>query len=199
MEFSEIVMSRYATKKFDARKIPESKVDELLEMVRFAPSAINLQPWKIKIVTDQKVKEQLRPAAFNQEQITTCSHLLVFCADPDYDSLISRLSVLLKKSGAPEEMQKMVVGMAVQFTQPMSPDQKLAWSQAQTYLALGNALNGAKSLGFDSCPMGGFDPKEFLRILKIPPPLVPVMLCPLGYAADKPMQKVRFPKEDIVF
>ena len=51
-------MSRYATKKFDGRKIPEEKVGELLELVRFAPSAINLQPWKIKIVTDQKVKEQ---------------------------------------------------------------------------------------------------------------------------------------------
>jgi nitroreductase/dihydropteridine reductase len=110
-----------------------------------------------------------------------------------------RLGTLLKKSGAPEETQKMVVGMAARFTQAMSPEQKLAWSQAQTYLALGNALNGAKSLGFDSCPMGGFDQKEFTRILKIPPPLVPTMLCPVGYAADKPMPKVRFAKEDIVF
>ncbi len=199
MEFSEIVMSRYATKKFDGRKIPETKVNELLEMVRFAPSAINLQPWKIKVVTDQKVKEQLKPAAFDQEQIPTCSHLLVFCADPDYDSLISRLGTLLKSSGVPEETRKKVSGMAAQFAGRMSPDQKLAWSQAQTYLALGNALNGAKALGFDSCPMGGFDPKEVTRILKIPAPLVPVMLCPLGYAADQPMPKVRFNKEDIVF
>ena len=129
MEFATIVMSRYATKKFDGRKIPETRISELLEMVRFAPSAINLQPWKIKVVTDQKVKEQLKPAAFNQEQVTSCSHLLVFCADPDYDSLIRRLGELLKKSGAPEEMQKMVTGMAVQFTKPMSQDQKLAWSQ----------------------------------------------------------------------
>jgi nitroreductase len=199
MEFADIVMSRYATKKFDGRKIPESRIDELLEMVRFAPSAINLQPWKIKVVTDQKIKEQLKPAAFGQEQVTSCSHLFVFCADPDYDNLIKRLGALLKKSGVPEEVQKMVISMAVQFTKPMSQDQKLAWSQAQTYLALGNALNGAKSLGFDSCPMGGFDSKEFVRILKIPPPLVPTMLCPVGYAADKPMPKVRFAKEDIIF
>jgi nitroreductase len=47
--------------------------------------------------------------------------------------------------------------------------------------------------------MGGFDPKEFSRILKIPAPLVPTMLCPVGYAADKPMPKLRFPKEEIVF
>jgi nitroreductase/dihydropteridine reductase len=199
MEFGTIVMSRYATKKFDGKKIPEKKIDELLEMVRFAPSAINLQPWKIKVVTDQKTKELLKPAAFNQEQVTTCSHLLVFCADPDYDSLIKRLGALLKKGGVPIETQKMITDMATGFAKPMSPEQKLAWSQAQTYLALGNALNGAKALGFDSCPMGGFDPKEFSRILKIPAPLVPTMLCPVGYAADKPMPKARFAKEDIVF
>jgi nitroreductase/dihydropteridine reductase len=81
----------------------------------------------------------------------------------------------------------------------MTLDQKRAWSQAQTYLALGNALNGAKALGFDSCPMGGFDSKEFIRILMIPAPLTPVMLCPVGYAADKPMPKIRFPREDIIF
>ncbi len=199
MEFADIVMSRYATKKFDTRKVPETKIRELLELVRFAPSAMNLQPWKIKVITDQKVKEQLKPAAFGQEQITTCSHLLVFCADPDYDRLIRRLGVLLKTHGVPEEVHTMVTGMAVQFTGGMSPDQKFAWSQAQTYLALGNALNGAKALGFDSCPMGGFDPKEFTRILNIPPPLVPVMLCPVGYAADKPMPKVRFATEEIIF
>jgi nitroreductase len=199
MEFGKIVMSRYATKKFDGRKIPDATIDELLEMVRFAPSALNLQPWKIKMVTDKKTKELLRPAAFNQEQITTCSHLLVFCADPDYDSLISRLGTLLKKSGVPAETQKMITDMAAGFAKPMSPEQKLTWSTAQTYLALGNALNGAKALGFDSCPMGGFNPGEFSRILEIPAPLVPVMLCPLGYAADKPVQKVRFAKEDMVF
>ena len=199
MEFKDIVMQRYATKKFDGKKIPEEKIHELIELVRFAPSAINLQPWKIKIVTDQKLKDQLKPAAFGQEQVTTCSHLLVFCADPDYEGLMKRLGVLLQKNKVPEDMQNRVLSMAAQFTATMSADQRFAWSQAQTYLALGNALNGAKSLGFDSCPMGGFNPDEFANILKIPKPLVPVMLCPVGYAADKPMPKMRFAKEDIVF
>jgi nitroreductase/dihydropteridine reductase len=199
MPFKDIVMQRYATKKFDGRKISEEKIGELLELVRFAPSALNLQPWKIKIVSDQKIKDQLRPATNNQEQITSCSHLLVFCADPDYEGLIRRLGTLLQNQGAPEAVKNMVIGMARDFTGKMPPEQKLAWSQAQTYLALGNALNGAKALGFDSCPMGGFDQKEYTRILKIPLPLVPVMLCPVGYAADKPTPKIRFPKEDIVF
>lgn len=192
-------MQRYAVKKFNGKAVPEEKINELIELVRFAPSALDLQPWRIRVITDQKLKEQLRPAAFNQEQITTCSHLLVFCADPDYDSLITKLSALLKANQVPQEVQAMVTGMAAQFAGSMSPEQRLAWSQAQTYLALGNALNGAKALGFDSCPMGGFNPDEFTRILEIPKPLVPVMLCPVGYAADKPMPKLRFRKEEILF
>jgi nitroreductase/dihydropteridine reductase len=199
MQFWDIVMQRYATKKFDGRKIGEEKIRELLELVRFAPSALNLQPWRIKIVTDQKIKEQLRPATNDQEQITTCSHLLVFCADPDYEGLISRLGILLQNERVPEEAKNMVIGMARDFTRGMSPEQKLAWSQAQTYLALGNALNGAKALGFDSCPMGGFDQKEYMQILKIPAPLVPVLLCPVGFAADKPLPKIRVPIENIIF
>jgi nitroreductase/dihydropteridine reductase len=199
MDFKDIVMQRYAVKKFNGKLVPEEKINELIELVRFAPSALDLQPWKIKVVTDQKLKEQLRPAAFDQEQITTCSHLLVFCADPDYDSLIKKLGTLLEQNHIPKETQAMITGMAAQFAGGMSPEQRLAWSQAQAYLALGNALNGAKSLGFDSCPMGGFNPDEFIRILKIPKPLVPVMLCPVGYAADKPMPKLRFRKEDILF
>jgi nitroreductase len=199
MEFKDIVMQRYATKKFDGKKINNDRISELLELVRFAPSALNLQPWKIKIVTDGKIKEQLLPASNSQQQVTTCSHLLVFCADSDYDGLIRRLEDLMQKHGVSDDMKKMVVGMAREFTGKMSADQKRAWSQAQTYLALGNALNGAKALGFDSCPVGGFDPAEYSRILKIPENLVPVMLCPVGYAADKPIPKIRFPREDITF
>jgi len=199
MQFKDTVMQRYATKKFDGKKISEDKISELLELVRFAPSALNLQPWKIKIVTDQNVKEQLLPASNNQHQVTTCSHLLVFCADADYEGLIRRLDTLMQKEGVPLDMKNMVIGMAREFTAKMSPEQKRAWSQAQTYLALGNALNGAKALGFDSCPMGGFDPKEYTRILRIPDYLEPVMLCPVGNAADKPMPKIRFPQEDILF
>jgi nitroreductase / dihydropteridine reductase len=199
MQFKDIVMQRYATKKFDGRMVSEEKICELIELVRFAPSALNLQPWKIKVITDKKVKEQLRPVSHDQAQITTCSHLLVFCADTDYDTLIPRLDVLLKDHGAPAEQQKMVIGMARAFVSVMPAEERFAWSQAQTYLALGNALNGAKALGLDSCPMGGFDPKEYSRILKIPAHLVPVMLCPVGYAADTPMPKFRFAHEEIVF
>ncbi len=59
MEFQEIVAQRFATKKFEDKPIPEDKIAQLLELIRLSPSALNLQPWKIKIVSDPKIKEQL--------------------------------------------------------------------------------------------------------------------------------------------
>src|SRR3989338_9182544 len=193
MEFEQIVHERYAVKLFDGRKIPESKVNKLLEMIRYAPSSFNIQPWVVKVVTDSKIKERLTPASMNQKQIESCSHLLVFCANKDIAGNIDKLEKLMKKVGANTEYLDIMRG----FDKSLSDEQKLSWSQRQTYLALGNALNGAKSLGFDSCPMEGFDPQAYAKILDLPDNLIPTALCPIGYSADKPKPKIRFGSEEV--
>ena len=193
MEFKQIVMERYATKLFDGRKIPESKVNELLEIIRYAPSSFNIQPWVVEVITDAKLKEKLTPVSMNQKQIESCSHLLVFCANTDIAGNIDKLEKLMKEAGASTGYIDIMRG----FDKSLSDEQKLSWAQRQTYLALGNALNGAKALGFDSCPMEGFDPQAYAKILKLPKNLVPTALCPIGYAADKQKDKLRFPREEV--
>ena len=199
MNFKEIVMERYATKKFDGRRVAEDKIKELLEMIRFAASGLNIQPWKIRVITDQKLKDTLRPIAYNQEQISTCSHLIVFCAENDTVAWMGRIDRMTKMAGMPDEARTMVAGMARAMFDPMTAEQSLAWAQCQVYLALGNAINGAKSLGLDSCPMTGFDPVECARILELPLHCVPTALVPVGYPADvKPPVKARAPLEEIL-
>ncbi len=199
MEFRDVVMQRYATKKFDGKRIPDGKIKELIELIRFAASAVNLQPWKVRIITDQKTKDELCQAAFGQEQVRTCSHLLVFYANTDTDGLVEKVDQGMKKWGVPDEMRNMVVGLAKNMTTSMTPEAKVAWAQCQVFLALGNAINGAKSLGFDSCPMTGFDPAQCGRILGNQPHLVLTAMCPVGYAADIQLPKMRFPEEDVIF
>lgn len=199
MEFKDIVMKRYAVKKFDGKQVPESKVIELFELIRHSASSFNIQPWKIKIVTDKETKEKLKAAAWGQEQITTCSHLLVFCANTDILGNIENLEKEMIQNGATKEGIKGYIDMMKGFEKNMNLDKKTSWAQRQCYIALGNALNGAKALGFDSCPMEGFSPEEFAKILSLPKSLVPTVLCPIGYAADKQGNKLRFKKEDIFF
>jgi len=201
MEFQEIVMQRYAVKEFDNKKVPESKINKLLEMIRYAPSSYNIQPWKIIVITDQKLKEKLAPASWNQLQIITCSHLLVLCADKDIAEKIEELEKLMIKSGSKPESIKGYIDMMNGFEKSLTDEQKLAWSQKQVYIALGNALNGAKSLGFDSCPMEGFNSEKYSEILKLPANVVPTVLAPAGFAKDfakeKLQKKLRFSKEAV--
>lgn len=199
MEFKDIVMQRYATKKFDGRKIEQKKIDELLEIIRYSASSINLQPWRIKVISDPKIKEKLAPVSWNQPQITTCSHILVFCADKDLQGRKSLIEKTLIKNGATTESLKGYMDMIDGSINNMNPEQQLSWAQRQTFLPLGNAINGAKSLGFDSCPMEGFTPAEYSKILKLPDNLVPTAIVTIGYAADTPRPKFRLPKEDVFF
>lgn len=79
---------RRAVKIFDTtKKIVQQDVDIILESARLAPSSFGLQPWKIKVIDDQDLKEKIFPLAFNQSQITTCSHLFVICGVNDIDEM----------------------------------------------------------------------------------------------------------------
>ena len=199
MEFKEIVMKRYATKKFDGKKVDQKKVDDLLELIRYSASSFNIQPWKIKVVTDQKIKEQLSKASWDQPQIISCSHLLVFCADKDVLGKIKALEKAMIKNGAKKDDIKGYIDMMNGFANKLDDAGKLSWAQRQVYLAMGNAINGAKSLGLDSCPMEGFDPVDYSRILKLPSNIVPTALVPVGHAADTQPPKTRFSKEEVFF
>jgi nitroreductase/dihydropteridine reductase len=199
MEFKDIVMQRYAVKQFDGRMIEDSQLYALLDMIRYAPSAFNLQPWKIKIVSASRIKKNLLPHSNNQPQITTCSHLLVFCANTELEELVERANEGLKASGMPADAISQYSRMMKEYIRSMSHEQRLAFAREQIHIALGNAVNGAKALGFDSCPMGGFDPAGYAEALFLPEEYIPVVLCAIGYAADTAPAKWRLPREEVFF
>jgi nitroreductase/dihydropteridine reductase len=199
MEFKDIVMQRYAVKQFDGRMIDDSMLYALLDMIRYAPSAFNLQPWKIKIVSASRIKNNLRSFSNDQPQVTTCSHLLVFCANTELEQLVERAEEGLKASGMPAEGITQYTRMMKEYIRSMTPEQRMAFAREQIHIALGNAVNGAKALGIDSCPMGGFDPAGYAEVLFLPDEYIPVVLCAIGYAADKAPAKWRLPREEVFF
>lgn len=71
---------RYATKKI----VPQEKIDKILKAAYLAPSGIDLQPYVIIVISDQKLKEKILPVAMNQRQVTESSHLLIFVVWDEY-------------------------------------------------------------------------------------------------------------------
>lgn len=198
MDFQTIVTQRYNAKKFDGSRIDDARLQELFDIIRYAPSADNLQPWKIKVIEDRGTLDRLAQVTlpFNQERVKTCSHLLIFCADKDLESHWPRLEAAMKKAGLPETEIQHMAGVAKMIIS-RDPEERLNRSQWDVFLAVGNAVNGAKALGIDASLMGGFNAKEYARVLALPENLVPTLLVALGKAADKPLPKVRFSREDV--
>lgn len=198
MNFKEIIKKRYAVKKFNPdKKISEEDLNEILEMIRLAPSSYNLQPWKIIVITKKDLKEKLVPASYGQTQVRDCSHLLVFCADKNISTNIGLLEKEMISQGAKPEEIKGYIDMMKNSLESLSEEEQISWAQKQVYIALSHAMNGAKSLQIDSCPMEGFNPAEYSKILEIAENLVPSVVCPIGYASDSPKPKLRFSKEKI--
>jgi len=198
MEFKEIVRQRFACRKYEDTKIPDETIQELLEIIRYSVSARNLQPWKVKVVSDRETLDELFGATGNQVQVKMCSHLLVLCADTDYGTLIERMDKSLQAAGVPDDMRAQSIEAVKERVASYNPEQLLHWTQCQVFIALGNAVNGAFSLGLGASPMTNFKPAEFARILGLPANLTPTALVALGYCAENPGPKRRYPVSEIL-
>jgi nitroreductase len=198
---------RYATKKMNpAKVVPQEKVDRILEAVRLTASSSGLQPYEVFVVTNKEVREKIKPLAWNQEQITDCSHLLVFAAWDNYTT--ERINMMFDlvneqrgiKSEGWESYRQMLLGTYV----PRDAEVNYQHAARQAYIGLGTALIAAAEEQVDATPMEGFDPKAVDMVLNLKERgLRSVVLLPLGYRAEEgdwlaKLQKVRRDRADFV-
>ncbi len=196
---------RYATKKFDpTKKIPEVEVEELLEVARLAPSSYGLQPWTFVLVKNPAIRQKLRLSSWNQAQVTDASHFLVLCARTDADPqfVTKYIKSIADTRKTPLESLKGFEEMLNGSVSTRTSEQLVDWNKRQVYIALGMLLEAAALKGIDTCPMEGFDPKQYDDILGLKEyNVTATVLLALGYRGDDPAAKnakVRFAKNDVV-
>jgi len=159
---------RYATKKFDTtKKVSPSDLETLKEAVNLTASSYGLQAYKVLNIVNPEVREKLKPASWNQPQITDASNLFVFCAFTDYtDKDVDEYVALAAKTrGLDPESLKGFGDFLKGNMNSMPADVKKAWLARQPYLALGNLMTTAASMKIDVCPMEGFDVVQYNEIL----------------------------------
>lgn len=202
---TEALTWRYATKQFDPkRKISESDWQILEEALRLTPSSFGLQPYKFVVVTDQKIKEQLTPACWNQAQVSQCSHFVIFArkSEVTLKTVAEYIELIAAIRGVPVESLSYLHDMMKGFITSSTPENLAEWAGKQTYIALGNLMTAAALLKIDNCPMEGIVSPDVDRILDLPAHgCHSVVACALGYRAtdDKyaGLKKVRFAKEEL--
>ncbi len=200
MTFLQNLDWRHATKSFDTKtKVSDTDLAKLKEAIIMTPTSFGLEPFHVKIITDQAVKDEIQPISWNQPQVGTCSHLLVFCARTDWENRIHDYFEIASGGNADikekmkgyEEMMQGALGARTE-------EQILDWATRQAYIAHGFALAACAELKIDSCPMEGFDSAALDKILDLPENFKSVVMLPIGYRTEEPHHgKVRFPESDL--
>lgn len=191
---------RNATKDFDAeKKVSEGDLGKILKAVRMAPTSYGLQPFHVVVISNPELKAKLREHAFGQAQIEDSSHLFVFCARTDLPERIKGyFDIASGGDAAKREAMSGYESMMNGFAEGKTADQVLVWAAKQAYIALGFAMAACAEMNIDSCPMEGFDPAQFDKVLGLSPELRSVVVLAVGYRKSEPQyEKVRFDDTDL--
>ncbi len=206
MSFLEKLNERYATKAMNGEIVPQEKIDNILEAIRLAPTSSGLQAFEVFVITNKEIKEQIRKIAWNQSQVTDCSHLLVFAAWDNYtvDRINYMFDLTNEIRGFKNEGWENYRQMLLNAYPKRDAEVNFEHAARQTYIALMAALTQAIYEGVDSTPMEGFDNDALDKILGLREKnLRSTVIVPLGYRnAEKDwlvnLVKVRKPMDELV-
>ena len=164
MKTLEAIQSRRAIKHYDpAHRMTETEIRQLLEAAMQAPTAFNIQNWRFVTVLDAEVRKQIRAAAWDQAQVTDSSLLIVLCADKDaWKKEPARYWV-----NAPQAVQDFLVPAIGQYYEGRDQVQRDECMRS-CGLAGMTLMLAAQSMGYESCPMDGFDFDAVAKIIKLP-------------------------------
>lgn len=164
MDAIQAINERRSIRHYDTtHRFTAAELDQLIDLSMQAPSSFNLQHWRLVNVTDPELRKQIRAAAWDQAQVTDSSLLFVVTAD---------LKVWQKNPGvyfrnAPQQAQDMLVPMIAPFYEAKEQLQRDE-AMRSVGLFMQTMMIAAKAMGYDSCPMVGFDPVKVAELVKLP-------------------------------
>jgi nitroreductase len=170
MNIIDIIKNRRSVREFKDQEIPESAIDVLIEALRWAPSAGNLQSRKFYFVLNEELRNKLARTGLRQDYVSFIAKaplVVVGCAD-------LRIATRYKERGTD------------------------LYAIQDTAISVQNLLLAAQDLGLGTCWVGAFKEDEVKKVLDLPDYLRPVVLVPVGYPAKTPKAPARLPKDDCV-
>ena len=195
---------RYATKRMNGEKIPQQKLDIILESIRLSASSAGLQPYRVIVIESEEMKKKISEKACQQPQVLEGSHLLVFApwktfGSAHVDEYITRMADIRE---VPAETFAQFSDVIKGSIAARTPEQNAEWAARQAYIALGFGLVAAAAENVDATPMEGFNAAAMDEVLGLNEQgLQSVTLLALGYRDEEKdflvnAKKVRQPARD---
>ena len=196
MDLLNVSKQRYTTKAYDPeKKIPQEQFERLLQILRLAPSSINIQPWHFFIADNDAAKQRIAQAlvgkyAYNAPKVLDSSHTILFCTKADItsehlDNLLNQddMSGRFKDDKAKQGQKDSRTGYVDYYRNEKGDIQR--WAENQTFIALGQMLLAAGIEGVDATPIGGFDEAIISEELGLTEKgLIPSVIMTLGYRSE---------------
>jgi nitroreductase len=195
MDTNQAIVQRRSVKHYDATyQMPEADAKDLLQLAMLSPTSFNMQNWRFVWVKNPEMREAIKGAAWGQAQVTEASMLLLLCADLTAGTNHPERYWSL----APQQIQEMIVPMIPKFyanNEPLQRDEAMR----SIGIASQTLMLAAKAMGYDSCPMVGFDPVKVAEIINLPQDHVIGMMLTIGKAtAPAKSRSGQLPFEDVV-
>jgi nitroreductase len=181
MNVIEAIQTRRSVKAYDSEhKMTQSEIEQLMSLAMLSPTAFNIQHWRFVVVQDPVLRQQIRAVSWNQAQVEESSLLIVLCADVKaWEKQPERYWRY-----APKPVQDILVPAIKNYytgnEQAQRDEAMRSCGMAATTLMI-----AAKAMGYDTCPMDGFDFDAVSNLLNLPADHIPTMFVVVGKALQE--------------
>ena len=181
MKTEEAITSRRSVKHFDPdHQMSDDEIKKLLSLAVLSPTAFNIQNWRFVVVSDPVLRKQIREVSWDQSQVTDTSLFIVLCANVKAWENPTRYWV-----EAPGEVQEFMIPAIDAYYRDKDQVQRDE-AMRSCGIAAQTLMLAAKSMGYDSCPMDGFDFEKVAELIKLTSDHVVTMFVAIGKGTQEP-------------
>jgi nitroreductase len=195
LDVKDAAARRRSIRAYEPDSMPAADLEAILDVVRLAPSAFNVQPWRFVVVRDPAVKARLAEAAFNQRQVHSAPAVLVLYTD--MRDALAHVEETVHPGMPPEKAAAAAAHVRNVFGK-QSDAERETWAAGQGYIALGYLLLAAEAHGYQTSPMSGFDAAQVRALLALPEHVHVPALVAIGRGAEEGFAHHRHPLERMV-
>ena len=195
MNVSTAIETRRSIKHYDpSHHMTEAEIERLMSLALLSPTAFNIQNWRFVLVQDPELRKQVRAASWDQAQVTDASLLVVLVADLNsWDRDAARYW-----KNAPQAVQDFLVPAIDQYYRG-KPQVQRDEGMRSCGMAAMTLMLAAKEMGYDSCPMDGFDFDAVAKLLNLPADHTPTMYVAIGKGTKEAWPRGgQLPMQDVV-
>ncbi len=185
MDVSKAIELRRAVKAYDPEhRMSEAEIEKLMSLAMLSPTAWNIQNWRFVLVRDPEHRKKIRAAAWDQPQVTEASLLVVLTADIK----AWKKEPIRYWRNAPQPVQDYILPAMAQFYEGREQLQRDEGMRSCGMAAM-TLMLAAQEMGYQSCPMDGFDFDAVGKLINLPADHAVVMFVVIGKGIKEPLPR----------